>query len=239
VRNALASLAWQRGGRPFETIVVSHGSDPAFDDELRKLATETDATLITAGTPADPWCKPLALNTGIRASDPSVPFVMTMDADMILADNLLETVLAELADPQRIVLCRSSDLPEGFALPEDIRAHFDELRAVAALRGEYGTGGIQAMRRSFLVDVRGYDEDMLWWGALDTDLVRRAEAAGLSVSWVTERTAMLHQWHPRKHVILDATVADAAQDAWLRNHEIMNERKHPIRNQDGWGATFE
>jgi hypothetical protein len=240
VERTLASLAWQRGGRPHEIIIVSHGSDPQTEAELRQLAVRTGATLIAVGSPADPWCKPLALNTGILATDPTVPYVMTMDADMILADNMLETVLAELgADPQRIVLCRSSDLPEGCVLPSDILAGFAELRALANLRGEFGTGGIQAMRRSFVVEIRGYDEDMVWWGALDTDLVMRAESRGLRARWVTERTAMLHQWHPRKHRILDETSSDHARDSWLRNHELMLERSSSaVRNQSGWGAEL-
>ena len=96
------------------------------------------------------------------------------------------------------------------------------------------------MRRSFLLEVRGYDEDMLWWGALDTDLVRRAKAAGLRTSWVTDRTAMLHQWHPRKHHILDEPgLAHAAGGSWQRNHELMAEREgHVVRNPRGWGAAI-
>lgn len=244
VRNALASLAWQTSGRPWEVILVSHGSEPAVDAELRRIALASGATLITVGSPADPWCKALALNTGLLASDPAIAFVMTMDGDMILADNMLATVLAELrGDPQQIVLCQSSDLPQGCALPADpeaIRTQFERLQQQASLRGTFGTGGVQAMRRSFLFEVRGYDEDMLWWGALDTDLVRRAEAAGLRASWITERTAMLHQWHPRKYRVLDQEPdKHAAQHAWLRNHEIMLERAKDVRrNPDGWGATL-
>jgi hypothetical protein len=245
VRNALASLAWQRSGPPWETIIVSHGSDPAVDGELRALAVAADATLVTVGSADEPWCKPLALNTGILATDPTVPFVMTMDGDMMLADNMLETVVAALRAHERsIVLCQSSDLPEDCALPRDptaILTQFEELRRIANVRGTYGTGGIQAMPRSFLLEVRGYDEDMLWWGALDTDMVQRAEARGLQTSWVTDRTAMLHQWHPRKHRVLDATTDAAdAQSAWLRNHELMAERaKEVVRNRGGWGATIQ
>ncbi len=245
VRNSLASLAWQTAGKPWEVIIVSHGSRPEIESELGFLAREAGATLLSVGSPEDPWCKPHALNTGILAADPAISFVMTMDADMMLADNLVECVLADLReDPDRIVLCQSSDLPQDCALPDDpeaIRAQFLELARQAQLRGAYGTGGIQAMRRSFVVEVRGWDEDMLWWGALDTDMVRRAEAAGMRVSWVTERTAMLHQWHPRKHHILDAGAhRAAARDAWLRNHELMLGRATTVvRNPDGWGATVE
>ncbi|HTL33846.1 MAG TPA: glycosyltransferase, partial [Kofleriaceae bacterium] len=70
VRNALASLAWQQGGAPFEVIIVSHGSNPETDAELREIAIEQNATLIAVGSPSDPWSKSLALNTGIRATDP-------------------------------------------------------------------------------------------------------------------------------------------------------------------------
>ncbi|MDB4963628.1 MAG: hypothetical protein JWP01_3627 [Myxococcales bacterium] len=109
------------------------------------------------------------------------------------------------------------------------------------MRGTYGTGGIQALRRSFLFDVRGYDEDMLWWGAVDTDLVRRAEARGLRTSWITNRTTMLHQWNPTKHRVLDELkIKDEARSSWLRNHELMIERaKEVVRNNDAWGATIE
>lgn len=244
VRNALASLAWQQGGAPWEIILVSHGSDPPVDAELRALAQTAGATLITVGSPADPWCKPLALNTGILATDPSIPLVMTMDGDMVLAESFLATALAEVQrDPDAIVLCQSSDLPETCTLPaepSEIRARFESLRRLANVRGTFGTGGIQLMRRSFLFQVRGYDEDMLWWGALDTDLVQRAEAAGLRVAWITARTAMLHQWHPRKHDALrEAAHVEAAQGAWLRNHELMLDRAHEIvRNPHGWGARF-
>lgn len=245
VRNALASLAWQTSGRPWEVIVVSHGSDARVDAELRSLVIDAGATLITVGRPEDPWCKALALNTGIRATDPAISFVMTMDADMLLAENMIDTVLTELrGDPEKIVLCQSSDLPQDCELPEaaeTIRAQFALLAQRANVRGTYGTGGIQAVRRSFLFDVRGYDEDMLWWGAVDTDLVRRAEATGLRTSWITNRTTMLHQWHPTKHRVLEeATRKDDARNSWLRNHELMIERaKQVVRNNEAWGATIE
>jgi len=104
----------------------------------------------------------------------------------------------------------------------------------------YGTGGIQVLPRSFLFDVRGYDEDMLYWGALDTDMVRRAERAGLRVTWISNETCMLHQWHPRKHRVLDTPDrVHAARGAWLRNHEIMLERAEDIvRNRAAWGAPL-
>lgn len=244
VGNSIASLLWQTTGRPAEIILVSHGSKPACDAELRALARDTGVTLICVGMPHDAWCKPLALNTGVRATDPTVPHVMTMDGDMILADNFLEMALAELRrEPRALLLCQSSDLPEGCEIPSDpaaLHAQYAALRAKAALRPQYGTGGIQLLPRSFLFEVRGYDEDMRWWGALDTDMVKRAQRAGLRVAWLSDRTAMLHQWHPRKQDALAAERdIDDARDAWLRNHELMLERERDIvRNAGGWGAPL-
>jgi cellulose synthase/poly-beta-1,6-N-acetylglucosamine synthase-like glycosyltransferase len=244
VRNSLASLVWQNAGRPAEIVLVSHGSKPAYEAELAHLAREVGATLINVGSSTDPWSKPLALNTGIRATDPTTPFVMTMDGDMILADNMFDAILAELRSNARtLVLCQSSDLPQGCDVPTDsvaLRAAFASLRTRATTRPMYGTGGIQVLPRSFLFDVRGYDEDMLYWGALDTDMVRRAERGGLRVTWISDSTCMLHQWHPRKHRVLDSRDrVDAARGAWLRNHEIMLERANDIvRNREAWGAAL-
>ena len=78
----------------------------------------------------------------------------------------------------------------------------------------------------------------MWWGAMDNDMVRRARKAGLPVSWVSDETDILHQWHPRKHAILQ-TQQDvaAAQDAWRRNHRLINERAgEPVRNGSCWGG---
>ncbi len=224
-------------------LVVSLGSKTAIDQELSKICEEGAATLLTAGDPAQPWNKPLALNTGIRAVPPDVPFIMTMDGDMILAPNFLSVVLERLRrEPQALVLCRSSDLPQGVALPggrQKLMAAFDRLYARSRFRPRTGTGGIQAARRDFFFQVRGYDEDLVWWGAMDGDMVKRAQLAGLAIEWVEDRTAMLHQWHPRKHRILDdRKQAEQAKRAWRKNHELVRTREKALRrNPGGWGGS--
>jgi hypothetical protein len=245
VRNALASLCWQSAGRVSQIILVSHGSTPHTDTKLEEACREFGAQLIVVGRPGDPWCKPLALNTGIRASDPALCFVMTMDVDMILAPDFVEHVLTELRrHPETLVLCRSSDLRREAtipATPDALRSSFDALKRSARLRGPHGTGGIQAAPRRFFFDVRGYDEDMRWWGAEDNDLVGRAKAAGLRVAWISDRTSMLHQWHPKTHrALTDAQARRGAEQAWKKNHELMRARAGQVsRNPRGWGASLE
>lgn len=245
VRNALQSLNWQTAGRPAQIIVVSHGSRPAIEAELAALCREQEATLVTIGQPHQPWNKSLALNTGIRAARPDIPFLMTMDTDMILAPNFLATVLGHLRrQREALVLCRISDLPQSVTLPlgrDEMLAAFDDLQAQTQLRARSGSGGIQAAPRDFFFDIRGYDEDLLWWGAMDGDMLNRAQVKGLRLVWIEEETAMLHQWHPRKHRVL--TRPDEVRQArwhWQRNHQLVRQRANiATRNPEGWGGRAE
>jgi Glycosyl transferase family 2 len=245
VRNALCSLNWQAAGPPVQVLLVSHGSQPEVDRELSKLCDEESANLIVVGDPSHSWNKPLALNVGIRTTLPDVPFVMTMDADMVLAPNFLGVVVERLRrEPPAFVLCRISDLPAHVLLPrhrEGLMGAFDRLRAVAQLRPRYGSGGIQAARRAFFFDIRGYDEDLLWWGAMDGDLVNRARLMGLEIEWIEDRTAMLHQWHPRKHAALSSQrEIEQAKHAWRYNHQLVQSRSNlATRNSHGWGGVAE
>jgi glycosyltransferase involved in cell wall biosynthesis len=243
LRNTLAGLHWQGVGVPAQILVVSHGSRPEIDRELQTICAEARATLIPIGAPSQPWNKPLALNTGIRASDPDLPFVMTMDADMILAPNFLEVVLRRLEQqPPALALCRISDLPQDAHLPTDpadLQRAFAHLRQRTRLRRQTGSGGIQAAARSFFFEIRGYDEDLLWWGAMDGDMLIRARAMKLEHAWLEDQTAMLHQWHPRKHAVLtDPREIAQARRHWQVNHDLIRRRaRQPVRNAERWGTV--
>lgn len=242
VRNALRSLNWQSAGRPQEIVLVSHGSRPEIDKELKQICQEQGASLLSIGTPSDQWNKPLALNVGIQATSPEIPFLMTMDADMILAPNFLTIVLQKLSKRSpAFVLCRSSDLPQHVLLPDNperLRNSLGELSTKANLRGRYGTGGIQAANRSFFFEVRGYDEDLVWWGGMDGDMVQRALLSGLSIEWIEDRTVMYHQWHPSKHRCLkDTDEITQAKLAWKNNSVLVRKRQADVlRNLKGWGG---
>jgi glycosyltransferase involved in cell wall biosynthesis len=242
LRNSLRSLRWQSSGPPAEVLVVSHGSRPEVNTDLNRICQEESATLITLGEPDQPWNKSLALNIGIRRSTAAVPFLMTMDADMVLSPGFLTAVIEHLSSGEpALVLCRISDLPAQAALPSDpdqLLTAFDQLHARTRLRARSGSGGIQAASRSFFFGIRGYDEDLRWWGGMDGDLVNRARLVGLSIAWIEDRAAMLHQWHPRKHAVLvRADQIRGAKIAWTLNHRLIQFRRNIVRrNPKGWGG---
>ena len=243
VERTIHSLLWQEPAIPQEVILVSHGSTTRCEQELNRLVARVarwNVRLISHGTPSEPWNKSRTLNIGLRQTTPDVPFVMTMDVDMILAPNFVEVVVAHLRrDPNRLVLCRSSDLPRG-PLPKDphvLKEQMPLLNSKARMRSRRGNGGIQASTRRFFFSIRGYDEDMEWWCAMDNDLVMRARRKGLAEVWIDDRTAMFHQWHPRKQRILDDPgKKESALVAKRRNRRLLKQRASQIeRNPDGWG----
>ena len=167
---------------------------------------------------------------------------MTMDADMILAPNFLSVVVESLLHKPALVLCRISDLPPQAQIPDntdELLHSFDQFLATTQLRPRYGTGGIQAAARSFFFDIRGYDEGLKWWGAMDGDVVNRARLKGLAIDWIEDRHAMLHQFHPRKHeVLLRPEQIQAAKKAWRLNHALVKARRLKVkRNPVAWGTA--
>src|SRR5678816_4549770 len=96
--------------------------------------------------------------------------------------------------PFSLVMCQISDLPESAKVPrdkEELLRKFPKLQRGAELRGRKGTGAMQIAPRPFFFQIHGYDEDFLWWGAMDTDIVLRATTCGLRITWVEEQTSML------------------------------------------------
>jgi hypothetical protein len=98
-----------------------------------------------------------------------------------------------------IALCQSRDLPEECEDDDVSREEFEAYLARTTMRPTYGVGACQCAPRSWFLEVRGYDEGFRWWGFEDQDMLSRAVRCGLEPVWITEETAMLHQWHPKQN----------------------------------------
>lgn len=240
LRATLSALRWQDRA-PARTLIVSHGSSADADSGLAALCQEFEVAFERIARPSDPWCKPAALNHGIRQTPADLPYIMALDADMILKPNFLAVVASELeqaAAPGAMVLCRSRDLPRTARIPRDaraLRARFERLCHAGRLRGPQGCGGIQAAPRSFFFDAHGYDEAFTWWGEEDRDMVSRAEGYGLHIVWIEDQTAMLHQWHPHATMTSDPARRRLLAQALEDNRALRQAREGLlVRDNPGW-----
>jgi glycosyltransferase involved in cell wall biosynthesis len=197
LRNCLKSLRWQEGvpARQVEILLSDFGSAPPCREDIAQIGQQYGARVHF--TPATGiWNKPRALNIAIKRARGK--FTMCTDVDMIFAPNFLRSALDVQTETggRALVLCRCHDLgPETEGRPVEL-SDLPGLQRTASLRPAYGVGGCQCALTRWFHHVRGYDQGYTGWGAEDMDLVRRAEQAGLSRIWMTDRTGMLHQWHP-------------------------------------------
>ena len=197
LRNCLRSLRWQEGidPRELEIVVSDLGSEPSAREEIRALAAEHGARVCFTDDDGV-WRRSRALNVGIRQARGR--FTLCTDVDMVFGARFVRTLLdAQAARANRaLVLCQSLDLGTETAGRSIELGDLEALRASATLRPTHGVGGCQLVLTAWLHRVRGFDERMTFWGFEDKDLARRAERDGLTLDWVTDRTFMLHQWHP-------------------------------------------
>ncbi len=196
LRNCLLSLRWQQiEPSDHEVIISDYGSVPEHSTSIDALAEQLGARVIRTTTDGT-WNKSHALNIGIQAAHGE--FVLCTDVDMMFQDNFLTTLLSthRSCPGDVMVHCRCFDLPRQLPEREWTSADFEQLRSRAINRPTMATGACQSARREFFERVRGYDEQFRHWGYEDLDMTWRARHSGLEIRWVSDRTAMLHQWHP-------------------------------------------
>ena len=226
--NCLRSLRWQTlDARQVEIVLSDVGSDERHLSDLRRLAQAHDARLLETHDEGL-FNRSRALNIGIQAARSEI--VMCTDIDMIFENNFLASVLGAFAesDQRPFVLSKYCDLPP---LPERVYdiGEFDSVKALSHLRTSSGTGACQAARRSFFADVHGYDEKMRHWGFEDSDMLARARRYGLTPVWISDRTSMLHQWHPKREYEHPVAVQFNRFRELLTRHIV-------VKNRGGWGG---
>jgi glycosyltransferase involved in cell wall biosynthesis len=196
LENCLRGLRWQEGLSPdnVEILISDFGSAPEHRDAVVALASAYNARV--QYTPADGlWNRSRALNIGVKRAQGR--FTLCTDVDMVMAPTFLR-VLMDTQDElggRGMLLCQSRDLgpeTEGKAIE---LADYDSFLRSTSMRPTHGMGGCQCAETNWFHSVRGYDEGYTYWGAEDTDMVRRAERDGRIIQWVTDKTAMIHQWH--------------------------------------------
>lgn len=146
-----------------------------------------------------PWNKGLAFNTAVRHMA-AVPYIVQVDADMIMAPDLLDHASGILAAHQAVAY-----IPR-FASRVAIPRHYDGtwkmfnrlLSKTRPSRSNWAIGGFIVLPRKWLFDNRGIDESYVGWGLEDSDLWWRA-TCDLTGHVEIDGTRLIHQWHrPQK-----------------------------------------
>ena len=231
LRNCLESLRWQEmPAEELEIVLSDFGSNDEHAASIRALADEYGARVTRTEEFGD-WNRSRALNLGIQAS--TGEYVFCTDADMIFAPNFVPEILKvhdrmAASGGKALVVCHCTDLPQSVPEQDYALADFERLRAAGNCRRSPGTGACQSAKREFFFHARGYDEKFVHWGSEDTDMRDRAIEAGHEMVYISDETAMLHQWHPTSRF---SRLIQNRKNAirWYFT------RKQVVKNLEGWG----
>jgi glycosyltransferase involved in cell wall biosynthesis len=186
ILNCIENCKWAK-----RIIIVDYGSKEPFEIEgaevfrfprFRQHGNENFRFRI--------WNKAHALNIGIKMT--TADYVACLDVDTILPPNFHEKVLANLS-PNNFIFVNNVlriDNYEGYekSLPTGKPWHEGKPEYQGAV------GGIQIMPREWLFKVRGYDEELVYWGGMDTWMLERAK---LDLNIVRLDVTVLHQEHEK------------------------------------------
>ncbi|MCB0340480.1 MAG: glycosyltransferase, partial [Bdellovibrionales bacterium] len=194
IERCLRSIRSNQDQTLTEIIVSDFGSHPGKLPALRKLCERYHARLIENKT-VSRWNRARVLNIAIRNC--RTPWIMFTDADMIFGSELIpmwREYRKQFGD-NTMYLAQCKKLPPISDLPLHIDANaYNSLKSVGRVFSTDGHGGCQVLRTSWLIKVRGFNENYEVWGAEDNDLSYRAHLDGIATVWM-QPGKLLHQWH--------------------------------------------
>ncbi len=158
-----------------ELIVVDNGSS---DDTPRRVAErDGEVTLLSERRPGSA----AARNAGTRAAAGEI--VAFTDADCVAEPAWLRLMVEPLSDPGVGIACGEVLALEPSGAAERLGESIHDTRmAIEVYRPPYAVTSNWASRRQVLLDLGGFDEEML--RGQDTDLSYRAVSAGLRLVYV-------------------------------------------------------
>jgi hypothetical protein len=171
LREALASIAAQRDGRPMEIIVVEDQSQDSSADLLAALAPEYGLTVL----PGPGRGAAAAVNAGIRIA--TMPIVCQVDQDVVLEPGWMAR-LATATDDPRVGAAQgyyATDPGSGF-FARVMGLDLEQRYAAVTDRTDHVCTGNSAYRAEALAAV-GLLDETLGYG-YDNDLSYRLRAAG-------------------------------------------------------------
>lgn len=166
------------------------------------------------------WNVSRAANIGIRKSRGEI--VAKVDADVVIPNGFIDDILGAgncFCVAPVVMLKKDDSIEEAKYLPVHRPPDLETVY--------WPCGAWQSAPRDFWFDTRGYDEDMILYGAEDTDMWNRAQLAGLKREVLGP---IPHRWHESK----------AGKYAFFHagNAKMREARKETlVRNRSGWGGA--
>ncbi|UCG17705.1 MAG: glycosyltransferase [Phycisphaerales bacterium] len=161
----------------------------ALEEKIRRQPGFRIVTLGRQGTYHSSYC----FNAGIEAARGEL--LVILDADVVVEDDFLETVLREhRANPRLVMYVSRYDEPEDQHLPD---THRDRLRNVCLLKNPTNYGGCLTVRKKWLMKINGYEQHPVFgtgFHANGLDVYTRLKNLGLHVMWHPE-LKLYHPWH--------------------------------------------
>lgn len=213
--------------KPLEIVVVNASPDSMMRYEVAKVCEGFPlAKCIDAPQDVAVFNLSRSSNIGIKHSNPNSEFIGVVALDLLYAPNVIET-LSRIAGRDYICEGPLGNLRGNYDLG-DVESLWERWPAVlqslnsSPPRYAYSPGSISCVRRDWLMEVHGYDENQYAFSYGDSDLLHRAELCGINVKVIPWRqTQMIHIEHTARFGI--QTSAPDHRDKTI------------IRNEDRWG----
>jgi glycosyltransferase involved in cell wall biosynthesis len=223
---------------PLEILLTNYGST----DGLESVLENSPVTVFVIHTQREgdgPFPEGRLKNLGIRRATGDV--IVGTNTDVTYERAFFERVAAACKEGVLVQAMRRNAPSDA-----DIDAEgniFLQSSARMSMVNDFGYSGMgapitagadcQGMLKKHWHELRGYDEELTGWGALDSDMVCRCLLYGMALNILGHKQARFaHKWHPVDH---EKNMVDAQ-----RNHPVimkkLNERQYR-RNLDGWGGV--
>jgi len=198
----LKSLRSQKTNAKIYPIISDLSGDLEIIEQFKKICKKYDAKYINTETNLV-WNKPLALNIGIKASDSNSDLIISLDADIVLRQNVIKKCLLKKSN-NNVIVCQTYMYNEDMYNFKDFsKKSFEKCRGEGRFLNLSGNGGLQCFDREWLFRVRGYDERYSLWGGIDNEIIKRAKFDKKEVVWlngINKEILLIHLEHS-KHMI--------------------------------------
>lgn len=173
----------------YESIWVEY-----YDKVPAVLRNQRSLHVITLNHKENPYHMSACFNEGIRQSTGEL--IVIPDADVVVQPTFLETIWKEHEKCEELVMyLQRWDEPQSQHTGD---VSVEHLKQVCRFTNLTNYGGCLTVRKKWLIEVNGYEEDPVFAGlsANAMDLYTRFKNFGLHIKWhPTEQ--VYHLWHPK------------------------------------------